>query len=53
MKSTEDISEDLSRGGLKTPLTALPAPLITNQTDFISVRHLQKFLLRINKGLTL
>jgi len=34
-----------------TPQTALPASLITNQTDFISVRLLQKFLLRINRGL--
>jgi len=33
--------------------TALPALLITNQTDFIAVRLLQKILLRINRGLTL
>jgi len=46
------ISEDLSRGEINH--SALPASLITNhliKTDFISVRHLQKFLLRINRDL--
>ncbi len=34
-----------------TPQTALPASVITNHIYFISVTHLQKFLLRINIGL--
>jgi len=34
-----------------TPQTALSVSMITNQIDFISVRSLQKILLRMNWGL--
>jgi len=56
LKRKEDIkSEDLSRGGLNNSTNSITSFTysITNQTDFISVRLLQKILLKINRGLTL
>jgi len=54
IKSTEDkiheISEDLSRGGLNNSTNSITS-FTYYQFDFISVRHLQKVLLKGDRGL--
>lgn len=44
-----DISRSQQR--MITPKTALPTSLVTYQFDFIYFIYVQKFLLRINRGL--
>ncbi len=52
MISTEDLNNSTnSFTSFTTQQTALPASRFTKQTIFISVRCLQKILLRMNRGL--